>query len=80
METIMGGYGHQNQGDRFSQKLLRLHLFHLLVSVSPVNNLLDASITARGLHGEAYRGHIFWDELYILPFMTCICPKLPAPC
>ncbi|HCE12199.1 MAG TPA: glycoside hydrolase family 65 protein, partial [Enterococcus sp.] len=29
---------------------------------------LDASITARGLHGEAYRGHIFWDELFILPF------------
>lgn len=55
------------EGDRFSQKLLRLHQYHLLVSVSPVNNLLDASITARGLHGEAYRGHIFWDELYILP-------------
>ncbi len=55
------------EGDRYSQKLLRLHLYHLLVSVSPVNNLLDASITARGLHGEAYRGHIFWDELYILP-------------
>ncbi len=55
------------EGDRLSQKLLRLHLYHLMVSVSPVNNLLDASITARGLHGEAYRGHIFWDELYILP-------------
>lgn len=57
----------QLEGDRFSQKLLRLHQYHLLVSVSPANNLLDASITARGLHGEAYRGHIFWDELYILP-------------
>ena len=22
---------------------------------------------ARGLHGEAYRGHVFWDELFILP-------------
>ncbi|HKK09880.1 MAG TPA: glycosyl hydrolase family 65 protein, partial [Bacteroidales bacterium] len=29
---------------------------------------LDAGVTARGLHGEAYRGHIFWDELFILPF------------
>lgn len=55
------------EGDRMAQKLLRLHLFHLLVSVSPFNKQLDASITARGLHGEAYRGHIFWDELFILP-------------
>jgi trehalose/maltose hydrolase-like predicted phosphorylase len=28
---------------------------------------LDFSIPARGLHGEAYRGHIFWDEMFILP-------------
>ena len=47
---------------------MRIHSFHLLVSGSPNNNNLDASITARGLHGEAYRGHIFWDEIFILPF------------
>lgn len=55
-------------GDRFAQKLLRLSEYHLMVSASPHNADLDAGITARGLHGEAYRGHIFWDELYILPF------------
>ena len=55
-------------GDRFSQKLLRLHMAHLMVSASPHNVNIDAGVTARGLHGEAYRGHIFWDELYILPF------------
>lgn len=55
-------------GDMLSQKLMRIHSFHLLVSGSPNNNNLDASITARGLHGEAYRGHIFWDEIFILPF------------
>jgi trehalose/maltose hydrolase-like predicted phosphorylase len=38
-----------------------------MVSASPHNALIDASFTARGLHGEAYRGHIFWDELFILP-------------
>ncbi|HZK08269.1 MAG TPA: beta-phosphoglucomutase family hydrolase [Bacteroidales bacterium] len=54
-------------GDRFAQKLLRLHLYHLMVSFSTHNNNIDAGITARGLHGEAYRGHIFWDELFILP-------------
>ncbi|MCD4696368.1 MAG: beta-phosphoglucomutase family hydrolase, partial [Bacteroidales bacterium] len=55
------------EGDRLAQKLLRLHLYHLMVSLAPNNSNIDASITARGLHGEAYRGHIFWDELFILP-------------
>ncbi len=63
------------EGDRMAQKLLRLHLFHLLVSVSPFNSQLDASITARGLHGEAYRGHIFWDELFILPLYDFHLPE-----
>nr|WP_159084382.1 hypothetical protein [Dongshaea marina] len=47
---------------------MRIHSYHLLVSGSPNNEQLDASITARGLHGEAYRGHIFWDEIFMLPF------------
>ncbi|OTN75028.1 hypothetical protein A5886_000072 [Enterococcus sp. 8G7_MSG3316] len=57
-------------GDLMSQKMLNLHTYHVLVSASPnaYQESLDASITARGLHGEAYRGHIFWDELFILPF------------
>ncbi|MBA2880177.1 beta-phosphoglucomutase family hydrolase [Desulfosalsimonas propionicica] len=55
-------------GDRFSQKMLRLHMYHLLVTASPHNTGLDAGMPARGLHGEAYRGHIFWDELFVMPF------------
>jgi beta-phosphoglucomutase family hydrolase len=54
-------------GDRLAQKLLRLHLYHMMVTTSPLNTSIDAGIPARGLHGEAYRGHIFWDELFILP-------------
>ena len=50
------------------QLILRLHTFHLLQTVSPHSVGLDASVPARGLHGEAYRGHIFWDEMYVLPF------------
>ena len=56
------------EGDRQAQKLIRLHLYHLMVTTSPHNIYIDAGIPARGLHGEAYRGHIFWDELYIMPF------------
>ncbi|MDL2239707.1 beta-phosphoglucomutase family hydrolase [Bacteroidales bacterium OttesenSCG-928-K03] len=62
-------------GDRLAQKLTRLHTYHLIVSFSPHNKDFDASIPARGLHGEAYRGHIFWDELYILPFYCIHYPE-----
>ena len=48
------------------QKILRLHLFHLLQVTSPNTVDLDVGAPARGLHGEAYRGHVFWDEIYIL--------------
>ena len=57
-------------GDRFSQKALRFHTYHLLGTASPHNASIDAGMPARGLNGEAYRGHIFWDEIYILPFFT----------
>ncbi len=63
-------------GDRMAQKLIRLHIYHLLVAMSPHNTHLDASITARGLHGEAYRGHIFWDELFILPLYSLHLPEV----
>lgn len=63
-------YDIQIDGDRLSQKLIRLHTYHMLASASQHNTTIDASVTARGLHGEAYRGHIFWDELFILPFYT----------
>ncbi len=64
------------EGDRVSQMLLRLHMYHLMISASPHNEKIDAGITARGLHGEAYRGHVFWDELYILPFYFIHYPEV----
>jgi len=64
------------EGDRFVQRTLRLHIYHLLVTASPHNTLFDVGMPARGLHGEAYRGHIFWDELYILPFYLLHFPAI----
>ncbi len=64
------------EGDRFVQKTARLHIFHLLVTASPHNADIDAGMPARGLHGEAYRGHVFWDELYILPFFDMRLPNV----
>ena len=63
-------------GDRLAQKLLRLHIYHLMVTTSPHNKNIDFGIPARGLHGEAYRGHIFWDEIYVLPFYCLHFPEV----
>ncbi len=63
-------------GDRKAQKLIRLHLYHTMLSASPHNKDFDAGLPARGLHGEAYRGHIFWDELYIQPFLNFHFPEI----
>ncbi|GHH72690.1 family 65 glycosyl hydrolase [Streptomyces sulfonofaciens] len=57
-------------------RILRLHLFHVLQTLSPHTADLDAGVPARGLHGEAYRGHIFWDELFVLPFLNLHFPEV----
>ncbi|MFZ0788555.1 MAG: glycosyl hydrolase family 65 protein [Chromatiaceae bacterium] len=56
--------------------ILRLHLFHLLATASPNVMDLDCGVPARGLHGEAYRGHIFWDELFIFPLLNLRLPEI----
>ena len=58
------------------QLLLRLYISHILQVCSPHTADLDAGVPARGLNGEAYRGHIFWDELYIYPFLNFRLPKI----
>ncbi|MFI9437790.1 glycoside hydrolase family 65 protein, partial [Streptosporangium sp. NPDC052375] len=57
-----------------AQQILNLCLFHLLQTASPHLAELDAGLPARGLHGEAYRGHVFWDELFAFPFLA---PRFP---
>lgn len=63
-------------GSDRDQMILRLHIFHLLQTVSRNSIDLDISVPARGWHGEAYRGHIFWDELFIFPYLNLRIPTL----
>jgi len=58
------------------QMKLRLHIFHLLQSVSYHSVDLDVGVPPRGWHGEAYRGHIMWDEVFIFPFLNLRVPIL----
>lgn len=64
------------EGDPHAQFVLRLHIFHLLQTVSHNTVDRDVGVPSRGLHGEAYRGHIFWDELFIFPFLNASLPEL----
>jgi len=57
-------------------RILRLHLFHVLQTLSPHTADLDVGVPARGLHGEAYRGHVFWDELFVLPYLNLHFPEV----
>ncbi|MGH9278327.1 MAG: glycoside hydrolase family 65 protein [Acidimicrobiales bacterium] len=64
------------RGDDGVQRLLRLHIAHLLQVCSPHTADLDAGMPARGLNGEAYRGHVFWDEIYAFPFLNLRLPDV----
>lgn len=64
------------EGDERLAIILHLHIFHLLQTVSLNTIDLDVGVPARGLHGEAYRGHILWDELFIFPFLNLRIPDI----
>jgi alpha,alpha-trehalose phosphorylase len=58
------------------QRAIRWTLFQLHQASA---NLDGLSIPAKGLTGQAYDGHYFWDtEIYVLPFLVYTRPKLAA--
>lgn len=69
-------YHDHEERDTEARRILRLHTFHLLQIASPHVIDADVGVPARGLHGEAYRGHIFWDELFIFPVINLRMPSI----
>jgi trehalose/maltose hydrolase-like predicted phosphorylase len=55
---------------------VRLYLFHILQSFTEHSVDLDVGVAARGWHGEAYRGHVFWDDLFVLRVLNLRFPEL----
>jgi kojibiose phosphorylase len=50
-----------------TQKALRFNIYHMLIAGPEGEG--EASIGARTLSGEGYRGHVFWDtEIFLMPF------------
>ena len=62
------------EGDDEAQQALRFAEYHLTIAANPEDELV--SVGARGLTGDAYFGHVFWDtEIYLLPFYTAVWPE-----
>ena len=59
-----------------AERNVHLHLLHLLQTVSPHTTDLDVGVPSRGWHGEAYRGHVFWDELFVFPLLDLRLPEI----
>ncbi len=54
------------------QQAIRLNLFHILQASARAEN---CGVAAKGLTGNAYEGHYFWDtEIYLFPFLIYTSP------
>jgi alpha,alpha-trehalose phosphorylase len=56
------------------QQAIRFNLFHILQAAARAE---DTGVPAKGLTGQAYEGHYFWDtEIYLLPFLIYTSPRI----
>jgi alpha,alpha-trehalose phosphorylase len=56
------------------QQAIRFNLFHILQASARAE---DTGVPAKGLTGQAYEGHYFWDtEIYLMPFLTYTTPRI----
>jgi alpha,alpha-trehalose phosphorylase len=61
-------------GEPAIEQALRFNLFHVHQSASRDGS---GSVAAKGLTGEGYEGHIFWDaETFVLPALALLAPEL----
>jgi alpha,alpha-trehalose phosphorylase len=62
------------EGDPALQQGVRFNQFHLLQSVGRDGK---TNIAAKGVTGEGYEGHYFWDtEIYVFPFFLFSKPEI----
>src|SRR5215813_5935866 len=67
----------RNQKARLStvemQQAIRLNLFHILQASARAEH---TGVPAKGVTGQAYEGHYFWDtEVYLFPFLIYTAPR-----
>lgn len=61
--------------DPVDQLAIRFAQYHLYVMTPAHDNRMN--VAAKGLSGEAYKGHTFWDtEMFILPYFIYSAPEI----
>src|SRR5215468_10873188 len=56
------------------QAAIRFNLFNILQASARAE---ERGVPAKGLTGQAYEGHYFWDtEIYLIPFLTYTSPRI----
>src|SRR5215469_5634542 len=56
------------------QQATRFNLFHIMQASARAEG---TGVPAKGLTGQAYEGHYFWDtEIYLLPFLIYTSPRI----
>ena len=66
---------HIDAADGFDQLAIRFAQYHLRI-MTPVHDM-RMNIGAKGLTGEGYKGHTFWDtEIFILPYYSYTNPEI----
>lgn len=74
MAEFWDGAAMEVRGDPATEQGLRFNLFHLLQSTGRGG---ATSTAAKGLTGDGYEGHYFWDtEVYMLPVLALTAPEL----
>lgn len=63
------------EGDDRAQTGIRFNIYQLASSAYDGDSRV--SIAAKALHGEGYKGHVFWDtEIFMLPFFIYTMPEV----
>jgi len=64
-----------SSNDDFDQLTIRFAIYHLTIMTPAHDNRMN--IGAKGLTGEGYKGHTFWDtEIFILPYFIYSDPDI----
>ncbi|MEU8269427.1 glycosyl hydrolase family 65 protein [Sphaerisporangium sp. NPDC049002] len=76
LDTFWDGADVEVEGDSEVQQAVRFGLFHLVQASA---RLEDRPIPGKGLTGNGYDGHAFWDtEMFVLPVLTYTHPRAAA--
>lgn len=63
------------EGSEFDQLVIRFGQYHMQIMTPAHDNRMN--IGAKGLSGEGYKGHTFWDtEIFLLPYFIFTMPEI----